>query len=355
MRTENLESITYESQGNYIEGCIVLINDLHKLNAKEWGLEDEAVLIKAFAAVLCHKGKASLYVNGQSYTIGVNDLLICPPNAILQNCMTSIDFECRCICMSPEYVQQLYLISTNASKKWDTQLFLEKNPVLSLRPDEVENFCLYFDLLRSKMEEKSRTHHKEVVSSLLQAFLYEFHDTVARFTEIKPSSYSAGEALFNNFIEMLSTSFPKERMVAAYAEKLCVTPKYLSSVCKDISGETASELINQYVMKDIQYLLNMPDKSVKEVANELDFPSLSFFGKYVKKHLGMSPNSSGKKNQRFNLPMNFSRSMIKRIWTPSPTSPLLSVDFTSKVSFRPSTSFSVAVAETVSPITEGLT
>ena len=58
---------------------------------------------------------------------------------------------------------------------------------------------------------------------------------------------------------------------------------------KDCSGYTASDLINRYVVKDIDYLLKKRDKSVKEICNELEFPNLSFFGRYVKKHLGLSP------------------------------------------------------------------
>ena len=59
--------------------------------------------------------------------------------------------------------------------------------------------------------------------------------------------------------------------------------------CKESSGETASELINRYVVKDIDFLLKQRGKSIKEICNELEFPNLSFFGRYVKKHLGLSP------------------------------------------------------------------
>ncbi len=78
-------------------------------------------------------------------------------------------------------------------------------------------------------------------------------------------------------------------MIGFYANQLYVTPKYLSAVCKEVSGQTASELITQYMVKDILYLLRNSQKSIKEIANELNFPNLSFFGKYVKQHLGMSP------------------------------------------------------------------
>ena len=88
----------------------------------------------------------------------------------------------------------------------------------------------------------------------------------------------------------MSSSYPKERMIGFYANQLYVTPKYLSAVCKEVSGQTASELITQYMVKDILYLLyKFLRRKIKEIANELNFPNLSFFGKYVKQHLGMSP------------------------------------------------------------------
>ena len=121
------------------------------------------------------------------------------------------------------------------------------------------------------------------------AFLYEFHDTLERFFSLTPPTYKSSESLFKAFLDNISASYPKSRSVSHYAQLLHVTPKYLSAVCKQISGRPASYLIDQYVIKDIHFLLLRTEKSIKEIANELDFPNISFFGKYVKKHLGTSP------------------------------------------------------------------
>ena len=109
------------------------------------------------------------------------------------------------------------------------------------------------------------------------------------FGKFATPTYSSSERLFKEFLHLLVSSYPKPRMVAVYADKLHVTPKYLSAVCKEISGETASDIINQYVIKDVLYLLKKSEKSIKEIVNELDFPNLSFFGKYVKRYTGSSP------------------------------------------------------------------
>ena len=98
-------------------------------------------------------------------------------------------------------------------------------------------------------------------------------------------------SFFRDFLELLSSTYPKPRNVAYYADKLCLTPKYLSTVCREACGSTASEIINRYVVRDVQYLLRQRGKSIKEICNELEFPNLSFFGRYVKKHLGLSPKA----------------------------------------------------------------
>ena len=137
-------------------------------------------------------------------------------------------------------------------------------------------------MIRSKLIDRPRRHQKELVDALLQAFLYDFRDLLDRFNTLKPQTYTAGEKVFHNFVKLLKEVYPKPRNVNFYADKLCITPKYLSSICKKISGYTASDFINRYVIKDIQILLKRSDKTIKEICNELDFPNLSFFGRFVK-------------------------------------------------------------------------
>jgi YesN/AraC family two-component response regulator len=86
------------------------------------------------------------------------------------------------------------------------------------------------------------------------------------------------------------------RSVKSYADELCVSPKYLTSVCRRHSDCTASELISTSIVSRIKQLLLYSDLSIKEVANEIGFDNLSFFGKYVRKHLGLSPNNYRKAN-----------------------------------------------------------
>lgn len=88
---------------------------------------------------------------------------------------------------------------------------------------------------------------------------------------------------------MISASNNIERSVKFYADKLYVSPKYLSMITKKVSGRTAYEWITGQVVAEIDYQLRYSDLSIKEIANNMQFPNLSFFGRYVKEHLGASP------------------------------------------------------------------
>lgn len=264
----------------YNDNRVAFIDSLQNLDsAKE-------VKMGFFVLVLCLKGSASLYINGQLYTINPNDLLLCHPNIMLGVNKISDDIEFRCVCMSPDYVQQLISFFGEA---WNAKLYFERNPIMLLNEEEITSVCLYYDLIRSRLERPPFLHQREVVDSLFMAFLYEFANVVRRYVTINPPEFSSAENLFSEFLNLLSAEYPKKRFVKYYAEKLNVTPKYLSAVCKNISGYTALDLINQCVIKDILYALKKKENGIKDIAYGLDFPNLSFFGKYVKKHLGMSP------------------------------------------------------------------
>ncbi len=278
-----------ESFAIYCDDRIAFIEDFKRAE------QLSPVKLDAFIVVLCLQGKSSIYINGNLYDIGPNDMLICHPDIILEKSTMSMDTVFRSVCLSKNYMQQLTALG-DSGNSWDAIMFLEKSPVLPLTDEEVTIFCQYYDLIRSKATGTPRSHQKQLISSLLQAFLYEFRDLLERFVKVNPSKYSAAERMFREFLDLLSSTYPKQRSVAYYASKLYITPKYLSSICKETSGRTATEIINRYVVKDIQYMLKQADKSIKDICNELEFPNLSFFGRYVRKHLGTSPKQWREQN-----------------------------------------------------------
>lgn len=280
IRKGSLGDIAANNIAVYCDDRVAFIEDLHRFEEKG------AVRMGMVAIILCLKGRASFDINGELFTMKKDDVLVCHPYIILEKSMVSADMRFRCICLSPEFVQQITLLS---GEGWEIFRYLDKSPIVSLKADEVNTFCQYYDLIRSKLTGTLRRHQKEVTNALLQAFLYEFHDYMERFVQVDPPKFTQSEKLVRSFIQLLMNTYPKPRNLFTYAEKLHVSRKYLSSVCKRVCGYTAVDIIHYFIMRDLQYLLKKSDKSIKEIAIELDFPSLSFFGKYVRLRTGLSP------------------------------------------------------------------
>ena len=275
-----LENEALREVAIYCDSHIALVENIHSVEY------EKAVRSDAFIMTLCLEGSGTVYIDGTLHTVRANELLLFRPGIVIERGSISEHNKYRCVVLSREYIRQMFLVSNSS---WDVLQFLREKPVLPLTEDEVLIFNKYYDLIRTKATLPRRHNHREVLDALIYAFVCEFRDTVERFVQIKPPVYSAGERLFKNFLEVLGSSFPKDRTVMSYADRLHITPKYLSSICKEFSGKTASDLIDESVLKDIRYMLERSDKSIKEIANELNFPNISFFGKYVKKHTGMSP------------------------------------------------------------------
>lgn len=277
-----MEKVTDNEKIVYKDDRMIIIDNSNVTDT----LNTSPIKSEWFVALLCIEGESTIYINNEMYSIHKNDFLLCHPQTIFEHKITNLDFKYCGFFLSPEYVKQISLISSNS---WNAILFVENNPIIALDEKESSLFLQYYNLIRSKFETESQHHLKHLIDMLLQAFIYEFHDTMEKRIKIDPPQYNSADNLFISFLDILVNSYPKQRSVSYYAEKLFVTPKYLSAICKEISGETASDLITRYVKKDIENLLKQPNKTIKEIANELDFANLSFFGKYVKRIFGVSP------------------------------------------------------------------
>ena len=202
--------------GLYSDGQITLIESLQDVE------RGDAAKLEHFVFILCLRGHAAISIDGRSYNLYPDNVLICHPNIVLGESMSSMDFEFRGVVLSKDYLQRLPLVSTD--NMWDVMMFFEKAPVLSLTPDEVKDFCRYYDLIRPRLADTHLRYREELLSALLTALLYELSNIISRFADFRPQPFSAGSNVFRNFLSLLSSSYPKSRSVAYYADKLCLTP-----------------------------------------------------------------------------------------------------------------------------------
>lgn len=268
---------------NYIEGDVVIIKNLGELSTSNPIRIDVAVVI------FCTEGELLIEVGEIPYVLHKHDMLLCPPNSVMKNIELSSNLKNKIICLSSRFIQQIQQQFRASADIWNIFFYITNNPKLHFEEYEVYVFQQYYDLINAKIQQKDHIYHKEMMLVLLQAFFYDITNSLHKYVLTEDDMLRQGDLLFQKFIKLLSTSIQKDRFVSDYGKKLNVTPKYLSTVCKNISGKTASAWISEYLIEDIKYRLKYSTKSIKEIAMDLDFPSISFFGKYVKAHLGMSP------------------------------------------------------------------
>lgn len=267
---------------DYMDGDIAFYENIKEMPIRD----DGSVQIDMSVMVMCRRGRMRIDINSVEYVIGQNDVILAIPNDKLDNCMLSPDFNGAILCLSDRIIME----SLSQSDVWSRAFHFRASPVLHIDEDGVSTLESYANILRLKINHKTALFHKEIIFSLVRAIMY---DVLSVISERTPSTgnmlITSREVLFKRFLELLASVRVKPRKVSWYADRLCVSSKYLSTVCGQVSGKTAFDWISDYVCMDIRHLLKNSNKSIKEITDSLNFPNMSFFGKYCRQHFGASP------------------------------------------------------------------
>ncbi len=242
--------------------------------------------------VMVLEGHLTLDLNSVNYRLRRNCSLLIERKMVIDNVKTSENFRCRICAISTDV--GFSFINKNLMQ---SVMHLMANPVIEMEKDDIELMVKYYDLLVFKMDHPEMNFGRETMRDIIRCFAYDLLSNINK--HLKPEdddSPRQGDRIFRQFMLLLADNTNINRSVKSYADELCVSPKYLTSVCRKHSDYTASELIATSVMSRIKQLLLYSDLSIKEIAGEMGFQNLSFFGKYVRKHLGLSPNHYRKAN-----------------------------------------------------------
>jgi AraC-like DNA-binding protein len=269
-------------QVDYTDGDLIIINHL-AYHSRMHTTQVDMVFI-----AFCHQGLFTFEMDGHEYTIGKDDVFIGHPNAIYDNYEMSADLDCRLFCLSKNLL--LSMLYPNQSI-WNRALYLNKYCLIHLNDIQKNRRDHIIELLIHNIKDKNDLFRKEIIHSLVQAIIYKLCRTLSilNHTEVSKET-NQRKVLFDKFITILSTSEIKKYPLSYYADKLYVSPRYLTMVSREISGKTAFDWISEYVQNDVRYYLRNSNLTIKEISVKLGFCNLSFFGKYVRENFGMSPS-----------------------------------------------------------------
>lgn len=245
--------------------------------------------IAAFIIGVGTEGETSISFNLREYRLRKDSLFFFGSKNILQ--LTSDEnFKAHFIAITPDFLNRI-----NVDAKHITPLFLQfaYHPCLELSSVESQTLRSFIALIEQEIKGPETRFSDDIVSGLIAATLYKVGDILnhylAEHPELKHTVQNRAEEYFRQFIQLLGEHFKFERSVGFYARKLCVTPKYLTTLIKRVSGKSVSEWIDNYVILEAKTLLRFSDMSIQEVAYALNFPNQSFFGSYFRRLTGISP------------------------------------------------------------------
>ena len=222
------------------------------------------------------QGTGRISINLIEYEVSAHQIIIIPDNSLIELLEISPDYDFQVIVPACNFLPALpgSILS---------ETYTRNGIVLSLNEEEWTQAEMFFTLLWNILH--SSPYRRETVQHFIISLLYNLKYTYTT----TPLRLSRREEIFRRFIALVNEHSKQERSVNFYADKLCLTPHYLSTIIREASGQTVMQWINQSVVLEAKVLLKHSDLLIFQISDELNFPNPSFFSKFFKRMTGMTP------------------------------------------------------------------
>lgn len=252
-------------------------------------LDDLTALIQGVSIGVTVSGTAKIKINGKLHELRPNTLFIFNENTVIEQVKTSIRSSGYMITYSRQYLNSIHVDTQDLISIYHG--FLDE-PCVQIEPQEAAYIHDISKLMRSVLCDYAPTANRDkIIGSLFAAMFHYVMGILQQHSNNGTNNVSnRTDELFNRFLDLLRENCSTERSVEFYAQKMGITPKYLSLILKKKSGRNASKLIDEAVVYEAKRLLKYSGLSINEIATKLNFASQSFFGKYFKQRVGVSPS-----------------------------------------------------------------
>lgn len=269
------------------EGCIIMSvnadsdNDIFKY----------PIRINAYIIIICSNGSVELSCNLQHYKIKENTFFAYKPGMIIQ--LVAIEpSDLKVMIFTQEFLDNLHIRIDNLPLQYKKAQECYSFPLSMNDRMELCNCieCAETLIGKNKINPYYRTMVKTSVTFVLYDLLYEICENSNDFnSRSKPATQD--NVHFETFMRLLSQHYKKYHSIGFYADKMCLSPKYLSMIIKRASGKLATEWIDEYVILEAKNLIKYSTMTIQEISNALNFTNQSFFSKYFKRLTGLTPKA----------------------------------------------------------------
>lgn len=287
-----LNVLSLPASGDFagIENKLQLIDNLHGPSAlmdRYYEPFENTVQINASVILFCKAGQMTIRVNFEDYVLRAGDVAF----VVSGNFFHVLEVSDNLVFAAIALDYGLFDISNNALVPMSLLKHFMARPVFHIDTDTMEDCLDIYHFLKRRLSMTDFLYKQELARNSISTLVYMAHQIlVDNEEEIEhPTDKSRQQQIFERFIKDVNQHFFIERNVYSYAERLCITPKYLSAVVRQVSGKSANDWINEYVILEAKALLRLKNNTIKDVSNKLNFPNQSFFAKYFKQHTGLTP------------------------------------------------------------------
>lgn len=259
------------------------------IGAKHIPLQQQLYHIPFAFLGLCTKGEASVDIYMQEYNIKEGGLIVILPNQLVSMKRKSRDFMMNYFIVSQSLINDVVSGVSRVSPLFFLQM--RRKHYYELTKDEYYRFDTYYNLIHNRMKSDSVTYKDEYITNTLTLFYLDLYNNFKNSLIATESEHDTRkEKLAYDFFLLIMENYKENREVAFYADKLCITPKYLSTVIRKVSARSAKDWIVEYIILEIKYLLKSSNLNIQEIAVQTNFSNQASLGRFFRKHTNMSPS-----------------------------------------------------------------
>lgn len=235
--------------------------------------------------LLCIRGHCSITIHLSKYELKKNSIAVIFPHQFVQ--VTDESKDCRFVFVgfSKKLIQSPPLFSRMI--EYTPSIFEE--PVIELKSDIAEVFYEYFKVLVKALRLPNSFITDEQAHLICSQLVLGLGNIYKQGESNERPRYNRNQEIVKELIRIVVQNYKSERNISFYAEKMHLSPQHLSTTIKKTTGKTLTDIISTFVIRDAQAKLRSTELTIQEIAYSLNFPDISFFGKYFKRYTGMSP------------------------------------------------------------------